>query len=165
MRTDMSESMTGYNGMNDMTDDERDIPGIALAFLAGAIAGAVVAVLLAPKSGRELRENLGDFAGDMKDKVGRVSQTVRDRAGDWIDRGAEAVKAAQRAYRDVAGGTGMGPGSETNPNPVGSSATGGSGMTGGTSTGGMRSTSTGGGMNPRSTTPNPSTNPGQGGRP
>ena len=66
---------------------------ILLAFLAGAAAGAVIALLTAPRSGRETREKLGDITRDMRAKATRVPQAV----GTAFDR---AAKAGREAFRE-----------------------------------------------------------------
>lgn len=60
---------------------------LLLAFLAGAAAGAVVALLTTPKSGREMREQVGSWAREsgVKDAVSRAvraSRNALDPAGD-----------------------------------------------------------------------------------
>ncbi len=50
---------------------------ILIAFLAGAAAGAAVAYLTAPRSGRELREDLRGWAGDVREKAVRVPHAFR----------------------------------------------------------------------------------------
>jgi gas vesicle protein len=63
--------------------EDRNVPGgnLLLAFLAGAAAGAVVALLTSPKNGREMRESL-------------ASWVRRSGAGDAVTR---AVRAAREA--------------------------------------------------------------------
>jgi gas vesicle protein len=53
---------------------------ILLAFLAGAAAGAVVALLTSPKSGREMRESVGSWARNSgaRDAVERAVRAARD---------------------------------------------------------------------------------------
>ena len=96
-----------------------------LFFLAGAGIGAVVALLLAPKSGRETRELLARTATDSRDfitnKVNEGRQVVEERGrkiGDdfnsFLDRSKEAVQrqkeqltaafeAGKAAYREEKG--------------------------------------------------------------
>jgi len=62
--------------------------GILLAFVAGALAGAAAALLLAPRSGREARARLGEAAGQ---------------AGDRLQRERDAVRAAAAAAGNVLG--------------------------------------------------------------
>ena len=58
---------------------------ILLALLAGAAAGVVAAILLAPDEGKESRKKLGQWAGDVynnsKDKIAEIKtgEKVRDR--------------------------------------------------------------------------------------
>jgi gas vesicle protein len=65
--------------------DERQVSGasLLLAFLTGAAAGAVVALLTAPKSGREMRESVGSWvrktgASDAVNRAVRVSREAFD---------------------------------------------------------------------------------------
>ncbi len=46
--------------------------GLVLAFLAGVVSGAVVALLTAPRSGRETRDRIKDLARDAAGKTVRV---------------------------------------------------------------------------------------------
>jgi gas vesicle protein len=50
-------------------DDSTGAGAVVLAFLAGAVAGAAVALLYAPASGEETREYLGQRAREGRDKV------------------------------------------------------------------------------------------------
>ena len=67
--------------------DERgpSVTALVLAFLAGAVAGAAVALLATPKTGREMRETVGGWARDGK---------VREAA-------TRAVRAARRAFDET----------------------------------------------------------------
>ncbi len=42
---------------------------ILLPFLVGSVVGAGIALLLAPKAGREIRKDIKEFAGETKEKV------------------------------------------------------------------------------------------------
>lgn len=46
---------------------------LAFAFLAGALVGAGIALLFAPQTGAELREKIGDFARDAKEKIAEAA--------------------------------------------------------------------------------------------
>lgn len=50
---------------------------LVLATLGGAAAGAAVALLLAPKSGRETRQQLNGYIEATKDKVSRMPEAIR----------------------------------------------------------------------------------------
>lgn len=49
------------------------------AFIGGALTGAAVAYLTAPRSGMESRAQLADLARRQKEKLGRIPQAVRDK--------------------------------------------------------------------------------------
>jgi gas vesicle protein len=103
-----------------MSSDERNggASGIVLSFLVGALSGAALAVLFAPRSGRETREMLGEKlreTGERGRKAGeRALQKGREAAEDasrYLDRQrdaldkrrerlASAVEAGRQAYRD-----------------------------------------------------------------
>jgi gas vesicle protein len=51
--------------------------GVFLAFLGGAAAGAAVALLYAPQSGEETRDQLLGYANQGKDKVQRVPAALK----------------------------------------------------------------------------------------
>lgn len=57
---------------------------LALAFLAGAAAGAVVALLTAKKSGREMRESVAEWArrSGVSDAVAHARSAARDAFDD-----------------------------------------------------------------------------------
>ncbi len=60
-------------------------------FLFGLGAGAMIGVLLAPKSGEAARKYLGCVANDSVDYVKRQSDEVRESALDMVDRGKDAI--------------------------------------------------------------------------
>jgi gas vesicle protein len=57
--------------------------GFAL-LLIGFAAGAIVAALMTPKTGKQMRRHLKRTADDLRDKVGDWS----DQAGDWVEKGS-----------------------------------------------------------------------------
>ncbi|MGH9870328.1 MAG: YtxH domain-containing protein [Candidatus Polarisedimenticolia bacterium] len=63
-----------------MSDESRGSGAatVALAFLAGAAVGAGVALLLAPRSGRETREKLLSMLDDAAGQAGRGADRMRD---------------------------------------------------------------------------------------
>jgi gas vesicle protein len=76
-----------------MTENERRGMGgfgAALTFVCGALAGAVAALLLAPRSGDETRRRISDAAGRSRDRVGRLGVAAR-----------EATAAAREAFTDA----------------------------------------------------------------
>jgi len=67
-------------------------PGVALAMLLiGLAAGAAMALLLAPQTGKQMRKTLRrkyDDAREMMDDLG-------EQASDWIDKGSELADKAK----------------------------------------------------------------------
>ncbi|HSQ78219.1 MAG TPA: YtxH domain-containing protein [Nitrospirota bacterium] len=82
----MKEEFTKRNG------------SILLPFLVGTALGAGLALLLAPKSGRETREDLKRFASSTRE---RVASTI-DEGKNFYEAGkgaiTEAVEAGRKAY-------------------------------------------------------------------
>jgi len=89
-----------------------------LAFLLGGITGAALALLYAPRSGRETREMLGDKlregaerGRDIKEQAKEKGRAIMEEAGEYVERGREVVddrkgrlaaafEAGRQAYRD-----------------------------------------------------------------
>jgi gas vesicle protein len=77
-----------------MADDDRGFsPGtVILAFLSGALLGAAGALLLAPQSGRETREQLRGYARkteeNMRDLAGKANQAYEEA----LEKGREFVQ-------------------------------------------------------------------------
>jgi gas vesicle protein len=82
-------------------------------FLIGAITGVVAGLLLAPKSGRETREQLLGQAG-IGSQVDRIKGAIgagKDSAADQneaLRRKIEETRARLRSQMDVTGGDGVG---------------------------------------------------------
>ena len=75
---------------------------VLLAFLVGAVAGAAVALLYAPATGRETREYLGEKAREGRDKANTLAEKGREVFNEGretlttaIDRGREAYQQAR----------------------------------------------------------------------
>jgi gas vesicle protein len=71
---------------------------LTFAFLAGGIAGAATALLLAPQSGKDTREIMGrklnkatDSARELKDRAIRRGQDVRREAAHRVEGAASAL--------------------------------------------------------------------------
>jgi gas vesicle protein len=87
--------------------NERDSEGSSTglsAFVAGALVGAGVALLLAPHSGSEVRGMLRRYASRAKDRAvdqGREAwDTAVDRGKDYMETGRKVVKEAGRTARE-----------------------------------------------------------------
>ena len=81
-----------------MAQDERDPvvdesgAGANIAwFLTGAIIGAAVAMLCAPKSGKDTRQLLADKVQQSKDAVADTSSSLVEASKDMFDRGRKLV--------------------------------------------------------------------------
>jgi len=70
---------------------------VLVPFLAGGLVGAGIALLLAPKSGRELRKDIKDIASDTGDKI---VKTVEQGKELYIE-GVAAVKHAIEEGKDA----------------------------------------------------------------
>jgi len=64
--------------MNDMRNDATPV---LLAFLAGAVVGAAVGLLFAPKAGTETREQLAQFGRKAREKAEALASATREKVG------------------------------------------------------------------------------------
>jgi len=69
--------------------DEQDgmAKGLMIGFIAGSAIGAIVALLYAPKSGKEMRADIKEKAGDLKDEVAEKLNLARAKAVDIVNEG------------------------------------------------------------------------------
>lgn len=74
---------------------------VALAFLGGAIAGAVAGILLAPKSGDDTRRELRGYARKAEEELIEKAKEAREALDEMIERGKRFV-AEKRADVDAA---------------------------------------------------------------
>jgi len=70
-----------------------------LTFVVGALAGAAVALLVAPRSGVETREALRRGAGELAGRGGDAVHNVADRAREYSHRVGDVVDGAREAVR------------------------------------------------------------------
>ena len=78
-----------------MSDDGAGAGSVLLAFLVGAVAGAAVALLYAPATGRETREFLGEKAREGRDRAAEAAAKGRETIATAIERGREAYQQAR----------------------------------------------------------------------
>jgi gas vesicle protein len=103
-----------------MGNDERSAgtSGIVLSFLLGALSGAALAILFAPRSGRETRDLLGEKLRETADRSRRLGEQAVEKGREVLEdatsaldrqrealekrreRLAAAVEAGRQAYRD-----------------------------------------------------------------
>lgn len=75
--------------------------GLFVAFLAGGLIGAGLALLYAPVTGKEARKKIGDMAGDMKKKAEGMADEMKGRVESFINEEKSVVKAAYEAGREA----------------------------------------------------------------
>ena len=71
--------------------------GFIVGLLAGAAIGAGIGMLLAPKSGAELREQLSGRANDLAEKASQQYRRATGVANDLAERGREMYGTAREA--------------------------------------------------------------------
>jgi hypothetical protein len=98
-----------------------------MGLLAGTVLGAGLGMLFAPKTGSELRTQLGEQAGRLRSTANDTYQQASEKVSQMVDRGREA-------YDRARGSTGTGTG-ESSYTPGSTGSTGGFGTTGASSTG------------------------------
>jgi gas vesicle protein len=80
----------------DYETSEKSTAGTAITFLfIGLGAGALVALLFAPKAGKQLRKELRRTYDDAREAVENFTDGAKDRVGDIMERGADWVDAAR----------------------------------------------------------------------
>jgi gas vesicle protein len=75
-----------------MSQEEESNLGSNIAwFLTGTFIGAAVAILYAPKSGKETRQYLADKVQQSKEAVSDTSSSIVEASKDMFDRGRQLV--------------------------------------------------------------------------
>jgi gas vesicle protein len=74
-----------------------NVPGTILTFVAGLGIGAVAALLLAPKSGAELRDDIAERVSDRVDRVRGKVRHLKQRAQRVVDKATDQVQGAIEA--------------------------------------------------------------------
>ena len=64
---------------------------VLVSFVAGAAVGAVLALLYAPKSGQEMRENIADLTEDAVDKIKEYAKEAQEKIKAAIEDGKETI--------------------------------------------------------------------------
>jgi len=75
--------------------------GFVMGLFTGAIVGAALGVLFAPKAGSELRSELSDQAGKIKDQASLGYQRAADTATQWAEKGRQKGREAFDRTRDA----------------------------------------------------------------
>lgn len=85
-----------------MTDNRRFSLGAAgLAFVTGGLLGAAMALLLAPQSGRQSREQLRGYARRAEESVHELVDNATEGAEQVLNKGREFVKDKQAVMTEA----------------------------------------------------------------
>ena len=91
-----------------MSDEKCQGSNVLVAFLVGAAVGGGIALLTAPRSGRETREKLRGLAGETRDRIRKIAEEAEEKIADVLNEGKETiahkrdmVKAAVEAGREA----------------------------------------------------------------
>ena len=69
-----------------------DIKQAAMFLLAGAAAGAAIALLKAPQSGVRTRRDIRRFAKKTVSRLDDFQSDIRDQVGDWVEDVSDVIK-------------------------------------------------------------------------
>ena len=84
--------------MKENLENEKRGGSILVPFLVGAFAGAIAALLLAPKAGKELRKDIKDFAENAKDNLASVVDRSKGLYEGSVSAVRTAIDAGKEAY-------------------------------------------------------------------
>jgi gas vesicle protein len=86
-----------------MSDDERGtgLATVVVSFLAGAAIGSGLALLFAPKTGREVREQIKDLTEDAVDKIKDYAKETQEKVKVYARDAQEKVKATYESGKEV----------------------------------------------------------------
>ncbi|NIM04290.1 MAG: hypothetical protein GTN69_04510 [Armatimonadetes bacterium] len=90
--------------MEEHFDDERGHSFVAFVAGAGigALVGAAVALLLAPQSGRESREDMKEALHKLSERTDELAGRVKEAAAGFVHEKREVLDKAVHAYREGA---------------------------------------------------------------
>ena len=75
-----------------MYREEQSGSSFMLGVLTGAFVGAGIALLFAPRSGQETRQQLGEQYRGLAERVGQEAQNWRGTAAEWREQGRERLQ-------------------------------------------------------------------------
>lgn len=85
-----------------MDEERANVGGMMMAFLAGGLIGAGLALLLAPFTGPEARQKIGEFAGDVKKRAEGVADDLKKKSEEWKRKAESVVDMEKRRARTEA---------------------------------------------------------------
>lgn len=68
-------------------EDNKTTKGLLLGFITGGIVGAAIALLYAPKSGKELRHQIKNKKDELLDDTSEFLQIAKTKAADMVNEG------------------------------------------------------------------------------
>lgn len=76
-----------------MANDDNGVSAstVLVSFLAGAALGAGLAMLYAPKNGKEIRDQIADLADDAADKIKEYAKEAQEKIKATIEEGKDVV--------------------------------------------------------------------------
>jgi len=83
--------------------DHRGGGTFVLGLLAGAVLGAGLGILFAPKAGSKLRKQLFERAGELANQAQKTYDKVTEDAGQWAEQGGEAADEWTERGKDLVG--------------------------------------------------------------
>ena len=83
-------------------DADADLSKQTMCFVLGGVVGALVALLLAPKSGRELRTDIADVTRKGVDRTRETATLARARAGEVYETGRSRAGELAGTVREAA---------------------------------------------------------------
>jgi gas vesicle protein len=87
--------------MQETNSNGSSIKGVFLAFAAGAAVGAGIALLYAPKSGKETRELLSRKTRDLKEAAGNAMGRAKQRAREALEEGRQTARESVREFNEA----------------------------------------------------------------
>jgi gas vesicle protein len=83
--------------------DERgcSLGAVGIAFVGGGLVGAAMALLLAPQSGRESREQMRGYARRAEEQVHELADTATQALDQAVDKGREFIKDKQAVLTEA----------------------------------------------------------------
>jgi gas vesicle protein len=82
-----------------MAEERADVGGMMVAFLAGGLIGAGLALILAPLTGSETRQKIGDIAEDVKKKAEVLADDLKKKSDEWKKKAESVVDMEKRRAR------------------------------------------------------------------
>lgn len=76
---------TKYENADYDTDQHEDNNGLLIGIMVGAALGALAAILFAPKSGKDTRDQIKDLAEKQKENLKQQWDITKEKAKDVVD--------------------------------------------------------------------------------